>query len=252
MNYSQKNIELLFRLIGSIDGQKYSTGEYFDCITTQHSIWPNQLINLKASAGNIDSILDHLEEESAKNLVPSLFMLNPVEDKNFYVDTFKKRAYASSVWTAMAHDLKSVDAHNAIDNFQIGIVNTKKELRAWLTIAETELMGNHPLNETIFTGLMNTEGCFFFLGLKDGQPVATSFLYCTENHSGIYLVSTDKEHRKQGLGKAMTLVSLQKAKAFSCERVDIQATDLGKNVYKSLGFVERGNIHVFRIKKSAK
>jgi hypothetical protein len=39
MKYSQKNIEQLFRLIGSFPGQNFRQAEYFDFIQTKGSVW---------------------------------------------------------------------------------------------------------------------------------------------------------------------------------------------------------------------
>ena len=249
MKYSQKNIELLFQLIGSFPGQVYSNEKYFDYISTKDSIWPNQLINFKVTGRDISKTLDQIEKDVAVGLIPSILMLNPSSDYDLSLEEFQRRKYRSSTWTAMTHDLISISAEHTIPDLQVRLVDNKKDLTAWLELVENELMGNHSLNKEVFMQLMSHENCFFFLGIQGKQPVATSLLYLNDKHAGIYLVSTKSDYRKKGIGKEITRVCLKKARDLACNRVDIQATNLGRGVYQSLGFVDRGIINVYSIKR---
>ena len=74
-------------------------------------------------------------------------------------------------------------------------------------------------------------------------------LFEGSNTGGIYLVATAASHRKRGIGSLLTTTCLQRAKELDCNKVDIQATALGKGVYAALGFKTFGIIPVFRIGK---
>ncbi|MBK7966133.1 MAG: hypothetical protein IPK10_13210 [Bacteroidetes bacterium] len=62
MKYSQNNIEELFKLIGSFPNQEYVQADHYEYIRTSDSIWPNQLLNLKASENEIETVLDEIEK----------------------------------------------------------------------------------------------------------------------------------------------------------------------------------------------
>lgn len=250
MTYSQKNIEQLFKLIGSFPNQQYVHSTHFEFIRTTDSAWPNQLINLNASEDEIDDVLDQIENDSEKGIIPDLLMLIPIYKNRFINDKLKQREYKSSKWTAMAHDLEFIVTQNTISQFQVKLVQSKSDFIAWLTIVETELMGIHSLNSDVFNILLENNDCYFFLGFEAKQAVATSFLFVKEKGAGVYLVATKKAHRKKGFGLEMTRHCLLKAKELECEHVHLQATELGKGVYSSLGFVDQGAIGVFRIKKN--
>lgn len=247
MDYSQKNIEQLFQLIGSMPNQVYRQTSHFDFIKCKDSVWPNQLINLKLGADNMKAHLHAIEKQVDSGAIPNLLMLNPNTDLDLVITALKHRQYRSSKWTAMTHDLEKLSPQKKIADFEIKLVENESDLQLWLGIANTELMNNVSLSTDIFNRLLKDENCYFYLGIENNKAVATSFLYTKDNHAGIYLVSTAKKHRKKGYGKALTQQCLDKAKVLRSNRVDIQATELGKPVYASLGFVDKGVINVFGI-----
>lgn len=248
MKYDQDNIEQLFRLIGSLPNQDYGHSTYCDFIRTTNSVWPNLLINLNTSEHQISVVMEQMENDVETGAIPNLLMLNPTHNNTQIINQLKNRDYKSSVWTAMTHNLQLASSPNEIANFHIKLIQSKTDLRKWLAIVESELMGNHSLNADIFDALLDNVNCYFFLGFENNLPVATSFLFVNKKTVGIYLVSTLKSHRKKGYGKAITLQCLLKAKELSCEQAHIQATESGKSVYDSLGFISQGDINVFRIK----
>lgn len=150
----------------------------------------------------------------------------------------------------MTHNLEFIVTQDRNTGFRVKQVEDKNDFRAWLSIVEEELMGNNSLNPDVFIKFLENNSCYFFLGFEKNMPVATSFLFVSAKGAGVYLVSTKKLNRRKGYGLAMTNQCLLKARELECEHVDLQATQLGKGVYESLGFIEQGAIDVFRIKKN--
>jgi GNAT superfamily N-acetyltransferase len=247
MNYSQNNLEQLFKLIGTIPNQEYSCELHYDYVKAKHSIWPNQLINLKATETDLDCILDSIEKRSKIGTIPNILMLKPTPLDYQAATMLQKRGYKPGTWTAMSHDLNLPTLQSSNSTLQVKLVESNSELRLWQAIVETELMGNHALDYELLKHLLQNKNCYFFLGFEKSKPVTTSFLFVNNTDAGIYLVSTLKTHRKKGYGKEITLQCLVKAKAENCKQVAIQATELGLPVYQSLGFSDQGLIHVFRI-----
>lgn len=247
--YSQQNIEELFALIGTFPSQQQTNGKYFDLVKTTKSIWPNQLYNLRVPLEQVDELFDAIAKADASTL-PKLLMCNPTTDDQHVLNALREKQYRSSTWTAMSHNLLDVPLLPQLAKLNILLVSKEDQMRHWLAVVEAELMGGQLLNEEIFLALLNSRKCSFFLGVINGQAVATAFLFKSSNdHGGIYLVATSNTHRNQGIGSQMTQACLQKARFEGCSEVHIQATEDGKNMYESLGFVSQGPIHVFSIGK---
>lgn len=245
MSYTQDNIEALFELIGGFSGQSFRRENHFDIITTTDSIWPNQLINPDFTH-QADLALEELENKVKSKELPGLIMCSPESDPKT-LQALEDRGYRRSAWTAMSYPTNKLCSLERPEGLEISEVNTELKMKLWLMLAETELMGGHALNEKIFLQLMQNESCTFFLASINSEVVATSFLFSSSKSAGIYLVATHSSHRKKGIGKYMTWLCMQKALEPGCQRIDLQATALGRGVYASLGFEEQGEIPVFSI-----
>jgi GNAT superfamily N-acetyltransferase len=84
--------------------------------------------------------------------------------------------------------------------------------------------------------LLGTPGLRFFLGLMDGEPVATSCVYALHGIATINMVSTVKSHRRQGIGEAMTWRAIHDGLDDGCAVAFLHASEMGHPVYQRMGF----------------
>ena len=84
-----------------------------------------------------------------------------------------------------------------------------------------------------------------YLALLHGKPVGTSQLFLSEGVAGIYNVTCVPEARGQGIGSAVTLAPLLKARKMGYRIGILQASKQGYNVYRRLGFQDFGNLSLY-------
>ena len=99
----------------------------------------------------------------------------------------------------------------------------------------------------LYSGLQLTDShpLRLYLGLLDGQPVATSSVFFAAGVTCIGFVSTLPAYRRQGLGKAMTLKALNTARESGYRIATLTASPMGAAIYRRLGFRECGTFSTY-------
>jgi ribosomal protein S18 acetylase RimI-like enzyme len=84
--------------------------------------------------------------------------------------------------------------------------------------------------------LLETPGLVFFLGLLDGEPVATSCVYALHGIATINMVSTVESHRRRGFGEIMTWTAIEEGFNRGSEAAFLHSSQMGQPVYERMGF----------------
>ena len=78
-----------------------------------------------------------------------------------------------------------------------------------------------------------------YLGSLEREPVATALLFLGAGVAGgLYGVGTIPEARRQGIGRAMTVVPLLEARAMGYRIGVLHTSPMGEGIYRRLGFRE--------------
>jgi GNAT superfamily N-acetyltransferase len=157
--------------------------------------------------------------------------------------------FSESFATEMAADLKSLpDRSPTLRDLKILPVVAGKTLREWIHVAsigfgvreEFEKVWYDFFVEAVFDTRFRT-----YLAVLNGLPVATAQLFLSAGVAGIYNVTCIPEARGQGIGAAITLAPLLKAREMGYQVGILQASRLGYNVYRRLGFQDFGKLSVY-------
>lgn len=85
-----------------------------------------------------------------------------------------------------------------------------------------------------------------YVGYQDGEPVSTAAIVLGGDAIGVYNVATLPMHQGRGYGEAVVRQALDDARRRSgAERVVLQSTGAGFNLYKRMGFRTITNVAVY-------
>jgi GNAT superfamily N-acetyltransferase len=151
----------------------------------------------------------------------------------------------------MAVNLQGLENQPALPGgFVIERVMNSTQLMQWAEIvakadeiSEALKLGFYKLFEG--QGFGPEAPCQLFIGMFNGQPVATSRLFCAGGVAGIYHVATLPEARGRGFGTAMTLTTVRAGLELGYHIGILFATPAGYGVYRRLGFQEYCYVDVF-------
>jgi len=84
------------------------------------------------------------------------------------------------------------------------------------------------------------------LASLDGRAVGTSLAIRTDEIAGVYAVATLSDARRRGVGTAATWAAVAAGRAWGCDTVVLQASEMGFPVYRAMGFRTVVRYAVFR------
>lgn len=84
-----------------------------------------------------------------------------------------------------------------------------------------------------------------FVAMLDEVPVATTSLLMAGELAGIYHVATLPHARGRGIGAAITTAALRHARAAGATTAVLQSSEMGFNVYRSIGFAPAGALSLY-------
>jgi GNAT superfamily N-acetyltransferase len=85
-----------------------------------------------------------------------------------------------------------------------------------------------------------------FTGWLEGRPVGTTLAIRSGAVSGVYNVGVVPGARRRGVGTALTWASVGAGRAWGCEPIVLQATEMAIPMYEAMGFRTVASYAVFR------
>jgi ribosomal protein S18 acetylase RimI-like enzyme len=230
----------------------YQGAEAGWCLT--HVTYPacNPILHVDIAPEKIDGFLEALTEKARKRKINLHCQVNAFThpaDLGKYL-TVHGFSY-SGEGPCMAIDLQKLEENRtAPEGFRILEIRDYSGLKKWCHIKVKgfgQAASLEPaLVEWMATDMGLKQPLKLYLGLLDGQPVATSAYFLGAGVAGIYSVATLPEARGRGIGHAMTLRPLVEARRLGYRAGVLQASSMGLPVYRKMGFKEYGRVAGYR------
>src|SRR5688572_10326782 len=239
--------------LGRSPSVELSIGRYLTwLITNMPDHFMNLVVCTQLPSEGIDELIDgaltHFRSLNIRRLswlakegVPA------TEIKKYLVD--HGLTFSESFATEMAADLRVLPVDvPAPTGLKIVPVFGEETLKQWIHIAsigfgvreEFEKVWYDFFVEAVFDTRFRT-----YLAILNGLPVGTSQLFLSAGVAGIYNVTCIPQARGQGIGAAITLAPLLKAREMGYQVAILQASRLGYNIYRRLGFQDFGKLSVY-------
>ncbi len=198
--------------------------------------WPNCIFRANLENLNIEKEISYIKEQIRKGNAPNSWTVGPLTKPKNLGKNLERYGFSNVYQQAgMAGELKklvnkTVDKNNLI----VKKVDNEESLKLWSEVV-SQVFGIKVDFDLLKFLLLQEEG-HFYLGKFKGKPVSTLMLYLSSGVAGLHAVSALPEHRSKGFGLTISRAALIDAFEMGYRVGVLQASSLGKRVYRKLGF----------------
>lgn len=165
------------------------------------------------------------------------------------VDTYlTSRGFAMHSMPAMGVDIASLKPTALPDGYEFVRVSDGSDGEDWVrqfAVGYELPIGVAQCFSPLHADTLPDSEMQFFAIRRNGTIVCTSACYLGGGLAGIYCVSTIPEERQKGLGGHATAEPLRLAARAGYRVGILQSSEVGHNLYRSLGFVDFGGIPLY-------
>lgn len=245
MNWMTQNHKALFeQLAKSKDLTKVYDRNGVYSVLANNNVYPKLTLGYNLNVFQEQSFDNYFQAIEKREASP--FIIFQVDENTSSIDSLLKRNGFRAIeeWTSMSIPLDNLPKENS-GKLQIVKVENEAQLQQWLKVVEQTMFNNTPIETGIFEQLMLDDNINLWLGYFDNQPVCTLLSLINSNILGLYMLSTPTEFRGKGFGKELMLNALHYGAEKGISNSVLQATRLGINMYRKIGFQENGKFQIY-------
>ena len=214
------------------------------CWTISDQKFPlfNSVMRARVDGDRAEALIDTRMQACIDRDVPILWWTGPSTAPTDFGERLLRRGFFIEPAFGMVAALDGAGGQPADDDSAaISRVSDVSALAAWSRVlcesfAAPQAFGRAFSEMTVALGLDAAAPFRHYLARIDGEPVGTCSLFLGAGVAGIYDVSTLPEHRRRGIGAAITRFAMDDARAAGFQTAILHASTLGAGMYRSLGF----------------
>lgn len=235
-----KGLKLYWRTLAKARGLELHTGD-IEWVKSVPRGGAERIFNISLSHEGIEGSIKELIAKIQEGKAPSGILITPSSKPDNIADILSKSGFSVDYGngSCMAMDLDLSIKHIEFDeNIEVIPIKDESTLKVWTNIVNTALFEEDLFSYKQFHDLFMLDNTYFYLGLYNGQPASTCMAITEDDISTIEMVSTLKEYRRKGLGKASVVNALQKMQKKGVNTAVLRAEKEAASLYRSIGFIE--------------
>jgi ribosomal protein S18 acetylase RimI-like enzyme len=207
--------------------------------------WPNFLFSPKFEPSTVTQRLGEIGAQIDRGLIPPVMKVGPQARPVDLRDILKRQGFNS---LGVSRPGMAIDLQNFYDQPVLGQevcispVEDRDDLRLWISVITG---GSWFFEEDYLFELIGDSALTFYTGKLDGKVIAIALIFFSAGVAGIYLVNVLPKYGRRGVGRAITSALLLDAKNRGYLTGVLQASDMGKGLYRKMGFQEICEIDYF-------
>jgi Acetyltransferases len=202
----------------------------------------NSILRAQLASEKIAATIQSIISQAKSQNVPLLWWTGPATQPSDLGRHLERYGFVSEgQMPGMAVDMANLNENLPMpDGLTIQRVTDDESRKQWIHVFAAGFEVPDSVADAFydFMSYDDPETALAYIGWLNGQPVATSQLALVAGVAGIYNVATLPAARRQGIGAIMTLAPLQEARRRGYQVGILQASDMGVELYRSLGFRE--------------
>lgn len=201
------------------------------------SDWPNRVYAVSDSDQNLPFIVERMRRGDIPSSITMAVSNNLANFQELKFGFPQKN---------MALELKNT---SEVTDTHIVRAVTKKQLSDFARTASGSF-GYRVDPEVVYQTSLEMEKVYFFIYQNEGVVLGCGIVYLDENqNAGLHMIGTLASGRGQGIGKKMTQHLMHIGKSKGAKMATLQASAMGENIYRKLGFKTYGGMETYRLNK---
>ena len=244
----EKNLVNLYIKAANISCGEVVNQDYYSWAKNPYFEGYNNVFNMNIPKSMIKKEIMLLHKNIELEIAPKYLLINSYNQPIIleeYLKSLDFEMFYQQSGMAINLDLFRFENNNKIG--KIKTVKDTNELEEWILITEDAFRKKR--NSQMYELFLNESDIRFYGCYYKDKIVATLMLYIKDEIAGIHLVGTANEFRGKGFGTLITKTALKDAKGLGCKYGVLQASDMGRNVYNSIGFKEYCKIRHWESRK---
>ena len=202
----------------------------------------NPVLATRLAPSAADAAIDRMLAELTSRGAPFIWWVTPSTSPDDLAARLVSRGLvADDPWPGMTLEVGSMKQPGPVPGLAIRRVTTGVELDTYVRLFDP-ILSPSPAFTALLVEASNRIGYeegaaeVHFVGLLEGEPVATVSLITAGGAAGIYNVTTVEHARGRGIGAAMTAAAIEAGRQRGMTKAALQASTMGRSVYEALGF----------------
>ncbi|HEX6213212.1 MAG TPA: GNAT family N-acetyltransferase [Vicinamibacterales bacterium] len=211
--------------------------------TLSHLPFPlfNSVVHARFAPDTADAAIEARVRACSDRNVPMLWWTGPSTSPPDLGERLERRGFLLEPALGMVGDIDYIGAQPSPAVIEVEPVCNTATLATWSRVlcnsfGAPQTFGDAFADLVAAVGLGPSSPFRHFLGVVNGEAVATCSLFVGAGVAGIYDVGTLPERRRQGIGAAITRAAVAEAAAAGYRIAILHSSALGAAMYRALGF----------------